>query len=175
MKKLYLFLCVLMIAATQCTKEATPVYWDKPYVEISRVQTGRIDFFVPDQGDSGWDFDDPGVDTVIVEFNVRNLSDVGLSLSGIFYGLYALDGWIFEDGDEIVPPFILGANDSTVIQVHIEITEFTAHLVDYRDGLEDFTGTGTFMFWMTGYDNERYEDIGSNIIYSEMSVAKPSK
>lgn len=39
--------------------------------------------------------------------------------------------------------------------------------------IDNYSGTGTFKFYMTEYDNERYEDIGSNYIYAEMSVAKP--
>lgn len=157
-----------------CSKESTPIYWDKGMVEISLIQTGRIDFFVPDQGDSGWNYyDDPGEDTVTLDFAVKNLTDKELSLSGIYWRLFAGNEWVWSEYNENVPPVIFPANDSTTIQVSIIVSEYIAYWVDHSDGFDDFSGTGTFKFWMTGYDNERYDDIGSNYLYAEMSVAKP--
>jgi len=69
-------------------------------VEISLVQTERLDFFIPDEGDSRWNHcDDPGEDIVTLDFTVKNQPDMQLSLSGI----------------------------------------------------DDYSGTGTFKFYMTGY------------------------
>jgi len=45
-------------------------------VEISLVQTERLDFFIPDEGDSRWNhYDDPGENIVILDFTVKNQSD----------------------------------------------------------------------------------------------------
>lgn len=174
MDRIKLSIAGLMIfLMTACSQKSTPVYWDRAMVEISLRQTGRIDFFIPDQGDSGWNNNDPGQDTVFLDFTVKNLSDVELSLSGIFWGLYCGDDWLWSGDNEIVPPYIFSANDSTTIQVAVVIGEGLAHQIDDSDGLDDFIATGTFKFWMTGYDNEHYEPVGSNYVYAEMSVGKP--
>ncbi len=45
-------------------------------VEISLVQTERLDLFIPDEGDSGWNhYDDSGEDIVTLDFTVKNQSD----------------------------------------------------------------------------------------------------
>jgi hypothetical protein len=173
MKNFCIFVALIFIWVISCSKESTAVYWERGMVEISLGQTGRIDFFVPDQGDSGWNYNDPGADTVTLDFSVKNLSDMELSLSGIYWQIHAGDYWIWADRDERVPPIIFPAHDSTAIQVQIIINENCAHQIDQSDGIDDYSGTGTFKFSMTGYDNEYYEDIRSNYIYTEMSVAKP--
>lgn len=164
---------IFLFVIFNCSNESTPVYWDRGMVEISLVQTERIDFFVPDQGDSGWNSSDPGEDTVILDFTVKNQSDMELSLTGIHWQIYTGDHWIWGDYDEYVPPLILPENDSTAIQLEVTINEERAYHIDHNDGIDDFIGTGTFQFYMTGYDNERYESIRCNYIYAEMSVAKP--
>lgn len=172
-KILIIFSIFSLVVLFNCSSETTPVYWDRAMVEISLIQTGRIDFFVPDQGDSGWNYYDPGADTIIIEFAVKNLSDAELSLAGISWSLHTGDRWIAFGIDENVPPVIFLANDSTTMHAAVVIYEGTANAVDSSDGLADFSGTGTFKFGMNGYDNERYEDIRSNYLYVEMSVAKP--
>ena len=157
-----------------CSNESTPIYWDRGMVEISLVQTERLDFFIPDEGDSRWNhYDDPGEDIVTLDFTVKNQSDMQLPLSGITWCIYAGDMWVWSESDENVPPVISPARDSILFQVPIIITDYIAYWVDHNDGIDDYSGTGTFKFYMTGYGNERYEDIGSNYIYAEISVAKP--
>ena len=101
MKNLYILVSLIFLFVTvNCFNESTPIYWDRGMVEISLVQTERLDFFIPDEGDSGWNhYDDPGEDIVTLDFTVKNQSDMQLPLSGI----------------------------------------------------DDYSGTGTFKFYMTGY------------------------
>jgi len=172
--KFLIFIILFFVITIRCTSDTTPVYWDNAFVEISLVQTDRIDFFIPDQGDTGWHYWDPGVDTVTVEFVVKNVSDKEVSLEGIHWSLYATSAWVlYSELQAYVPPVILPANDSATIQVGLIITEGTAQRVDSLDGISDFSGTGTFRFNADGYDNERYESFRHNYVYNEMSVAKP--
>jgi hypothetical protein len=175
MTKMSIFIvCVFVSLMINCGEESTAVYWDKALVEIALIQSGRIDFFIPDEGDSGWqNYSDPGADTVILDFTVENLSDKELSLTEMYWILYAGNQWIHSEPHEYVPPIILPANGSMTIPLSVIITEYIAYYVDHADGIDDFTGTGTFKFWINGYDNELYEYIRHNYVYNEMMVSKP--
>jgi len=163
-----------IILTINCGEESTAVYWDKALVEIDLVQSGRIDFFVPDEGDSGWHNPlDPGADTVILDFTVENQSNKEVSLTAMGCDLYAEGQYVYYKQDVYVPPVILPGNGSMSIQFSVIITESVAYQIDHSDGIDDFTGTGTFRFWITGYDNELYEYIRHNYAYNEMMVSKP--
>lgn len=77
MKNLYILVSLIFLFVTvNCSNESTSIYWDRGMVEISLVQTERLDFFIPDEGDSRWNHcDDPGEDIVTLDFTVKNQSD----------------------------------------------------------------------------------------------------
>jgi len=172
-KKIFFLTSIIIMVNSGCEKGTTIVYFDEGMVEISFANPGRVDFFIPDLGASGWNYGDTGNATETLSIWVKENSGKEISLSGISWRLYSINEWLIYDGTEFVPPIILPANDSTLVQVPITIDEGLAHQIDIADGIEDYTNTGTFKFWAVGYDNEYYKPIGSNYIYSEMSVQKP--
>jgi len=66
---------IFLFVTVNCSNESTPIYWDRGMVEISLVQTERLDFFISDEGDSGWNHYDDGDENIItLDFTVKNQS-----------------------------------------------------------------------------------------------------
>ncbi|RKX68603.1 hypothetical protein DRP53_10410 [candidate division WOR-3 bacterium] len=155
-----------------CAKEPLAVYSDRGVVEIVPIDS-TVPFSVPDEGDEGWHWYDPGVGSRDVKLKLKEKIGRPVWINSIQWDLFDIEGDRVATGVEpIVPPLEIGGGRDTTYTLILEVKEGYAQALDKADGHEDYSGKGYYRFTPSGKDVERGVDIGIVEGYLEIMVRK---
>jgi hypothetical protein len=174
MKYLPLLLFLGLIA---CVKEPLALYPDVGVVVVTSDSV-RVNFNVPDSDTSathpGWEPGYNGSATKNMTVVLKETAKKDVCVEVLHWQVFDINGSLIgTDADEYVPPIEIKGGQDTSYAMTIEVWEGWARSLDNADGAaNDFAGTGTIKFYVSGYDLQRGEDINTIPSYTPMSVSK---
>jgi len=168
----YVALLLLLLSAA-CVKEPVGIYTDVGVVEIT-ADTAQVVFNVPDPGNDGWNWGDPGEVTKNIDLTLKEQSGKDLSITSVYWAIYNLsDEYVGGGYKNYNPPFQVPSGSETALAFPVTVTEYIAGDLDDHDGANgDYSGTGTIKITCSGFDNERGNDINDIPLYLGIRVAR---
>ena len=168
----WLILVIGLALLVTCANEPLAVYGDRGVVEIVPVDS-TVPFSVPDEGDQGWHWYDPGVGARDVKVIILEKIGRPVWINSIQWDLFDTEGdWVATGIKPIIPPLEIQGGKDTTYTMTLEVKEGYAQELDKADGHEDFNGKGYYRFTPWGKDIERGVEIGVVEGYLEITVQK---
>jgi hypothetical protein len=168
-----LFLLLLLTIA--CVKEPIGSYDEGGVIEIGS-DTAVVLFNVPDPGDDGWGngMNDTGEVVKTMDLTFREKGGQDVAITTVYWTFYNHDGGYVSSGYvDFVPPFDVLAGSQEAYTLSVTVDEGIANNLDDHDGSpDDWNGTGTIKFMVTGFDRHWGNDINDIPSYTPMRVAR---
>ncbi|HIE06028.1 MAG TPA: hypothetical protein EYP58_04430 [bacterium (Candidatus Stahlbacteria)] len=168
----YLIIIIGLVLLIGCANEPLATYGDRGVVEVTPIDSS-VPFSVPDEGNQGWHWYDPGVGSRDVKISLKEKIGRPVWIQALQWDLYDIEGDRIATGIEpIVPPLEIEGGKDTTYTIILEVKEGYAQEIDKADGHEDFQGTGYYKFTPSGKDVERGVEFGVVEGYLEITVQK---
>ncbi len=166
---------LLILALVACVKEPVSLYPDLGVI-VMTSDSVNVNFNVADSdtllpGWSPWGSSE-AVKNMTVTLKENGNKDV--HVEEISWEFYDSDGDYLESHHEtFIPPITVESGKDTTFAVSVTVSEHLAdEFDDASDPIDDFSGSGTVVFYADGYDLERGQGINCVPSYTPMSVSK---
>lgn len=165
---------LLVLALVACVKEPVALYPDLGVI-VMTSDSVNVNFNVPDTdtlipGWTPWGDGEAAKNMTVV---LKENGNKDVHIEEVSWGFYDADGdYISADHETFIPPITIESGKDTTLTIQVIVWEDLADELDDADGdANDYSGRGTIMFEVEGYDLERGNDINCVPSYTPMSVS----
>ena len=170
----YLPFLLLLLMVVACVKEPIGSYDEAGVIEIGS-DTAAVLFNVPDTDSlPGWSPWGDGEATKTVTLTFKEKGGLDVSITMVSWVFYNVDGdQVSSDYIDFLPPLEVLARSQETYDLSVTVDEAIANNLDDHDGSQnDWSGTGTIKFLVSGFDRHWGNAINDIPSYTPMRVAK---